>query len=250
MTTSKGYCSFRAHWVKKIKNTIIIHQIPQTSKRHLFASQHIPVHMHPSAGNYPVLKWIIACELIQVGLLISVCASSLKLWGGWLMIGASLSEPHTSVIFWTTCIDRPTNRPTNQPTDRPIDRLTDWPTDWPTDRPTDRPTDWLTDRPTDRPCHSHSRDMDTLHVPMPPCHAHVNSAVRVVIATRLRMPTMEKRKAETPTHWTVRLERERDQRSPSYLCFLVGVAITYVTSHKALVVIWTKHFCSVLLKYK
>ena len=37
--------------------------------------------MHPSVGNYPVLNWIIAFELIQVGLLTSVCASSLKLDG-------------------------------------------------------------------------------------------------------------------------------------------------------------------------
>ena len=44
----------------------------------MFATQHIPVHMHPSAGTYPVLNWIIAYELIQVGLLTSVCASSLK----------------------------------------------------------------------------------------------------------------------------------------------------------------------------
>ena len=37
--------------------------------------------MHPSAGNYPVLNWIIAYELIQIGLVTSVCASSLKLDG-------------------------------------------------------------------------------------------------------------------------------------------------------------------------
>ena len=37
--------------------------------------------MHPSAGNYPVMNWIIAYELIQIGLLTSVCASSLKLGG-------------------------------------------------------------------------------------------------------------------------------------------------------------------------
>ena len=59
-------------------------------------------------------------------------------------IGASLSEPHTSVVYGTTCIDRPTNRP----------------------------------------CPSHSRDTDTLHMPTLPRGAtmprsyHVNSAVR------------------------------------------------------------------------
>ena len=37
--------------------------------------------MHPSAGYYPVLNWIFAYELIQVGLVTSVCASSLKLDG-------------------------------------------------------------------------------------------------------------------------------------------------------------------------
>ena len=42
-----------------------------------------------------------------------------------LIVRASLSEPHTSVVYGTTCIDRP----------------------------------------TDRPCLSHSCDTDTLHVP-------------------------------------------------------------------------------------
>ena len=55
-----------------------------------------------------------------------------------LIIGASLSKPHTIVVYWTTCIDRP----------------------------------------TDRPCLSHSRDTDMLDVPTPPCHTYVNSAVR------------------------------------------------------------------------
>ena len=44
-------------------------------------SQHTPVHMHPSAGNYSVLNWIITQELIQVDQQTSVCASSLKLDG-------------------------------------------------------------------------------------------------------------------------------------------------------------------------
>ena len=38
-------------------------------------------------------------------------------------------------------------------------------------------------------------------------------------------PTMGKRKAETPAQRTARLERERDQRTSSYLRFLVGVAM-------------------------
>ena len=54
----------------------------------------------------------------------------------WYLIGASLSEPHTIVVYGTTCIDRLTDRPIN--------------------------------RPTDRPCPSHSRDTDTLHVPTLP----------------------------------------------------------------------------------
>ena len=61
-----------------------------------------------------------------------------------MFIGASVSESHTSVFSGTTCIDRL----------------------------------------SDRPCLSHSRDTDILHVPtlphhaVPPCYAHVNSAVR------------------------------------------------------------------------
>ena len=111
------------------------------------------------------------------------------------MIGASLSEPHTIVVYGTTCIDRPTDQPTDQP--------------------------------TDRPCPSHSRDTDTLHVPtLPSRNATLMSVQCVVeIATRLRTPTMGKRKAETPAQRTARLERERDQRTSSYLRFLVGVAM-------------------------
>ena len=86
-------------------------------------------------------------------------------------------------------------------------------------------------RPTDRPCLSHSRDTDTLHVPtLPSRYATLMSDMWTVqwsveIATRLRTPTMGKRKAETPAQWTARLERERDQRTSSYLRFLVGVAM-------------------------
>ena len=39
------------------------------------------------------------------------------------LIGASLSEPHTIVVYGTTCIDRPTDRPIDRPTDRPTDRV-------------------------------------------------------------------------------------------------------------------------------
>ena len=56
--------------------------------------------MHPSAGTYPVLNWIIAYELIQVGLLTSVCASSLKLDGivkSWWMV----------LLFWNSLIILP-----------------------------------------------------------------------------------------------------------------------------------------------
>ena len=35
------------------------------------------------------------------------------------IIGASLSEPHTIVVYGSTCIDRPTGRSTDRPTDRP-----------------------------------------------------------------------------------------------------------------------------------
>ena len=90
------------------------------------------------------------------------------------------------------------------------------------------------DRPTDRPCPSHSRDTDTLHVPMhtatPPCHTHVNSAVRSGDSYKTEnaddgKAMMGKRKAETSAQRTARLERERDQRTSSYLRFLVSVAM-------------------------
>ena len=92
-------------------------------------------------------------------------------------------------------------------------------------RPTDRPTE------ADRPCPSHSRDTDTLHVPtLPSRNATLMSDMWTVqcvveIATRLRTPTMGKRKAETPAQRTARLERGRDQRTSSYFRFLVGVAM-------------------------
>ena len=105
-------------------------------------------------------------------------------WRGEHIIGASLSEPHTIVVYGTTCINQP--------------------------------------------CPSHSRDTDTLHLPtLPRRHATLMWTVQcvVVIVTRLRTLTMGKRKAETPTQRTVRLEWEIDQRTSSYLRFLVGVAM-------------------------
>ena len=80
MTTSKGYCSFRAHWAK---NKIIIHQLPHNilSFKKLAETLQINTSLYASICNYPVLNWIIAYELIQVGLVTSVCASSLKLDG-------------------------------------------------------------------------------------------------------------------------------------------------------------------------
>ena len=52
--------------------------------------------MHPSAGNYPVLNWIIAYELIWVGLLWSL----IELWGGWWMIFVFLNSfNHTTHLF-------------------------------------------------------------------------------------------------------------------------------------------------------
>ena len=70
------------------------------------------------------------------GVSVAGAATAAKKWRG--LIGASLSEPHTIVVYGTTCIDRPTDRPTDQP--------------------------------TYRPCPSHSRDTDTLHVPTLPSH--------------------------------------------------------------------------------
>ena len=96
-----------------------------------------------------------------------------------------------------------------------------------TDRPSVRPTDRV------RPIH-----MIWIRCTCPRWHAerpcHACACVRtwwwtvqcvVLIAIRPRTPTMGKRKAETPVQWTVKLERERDQRISSYLRSLVGVAI-------------------------
>ena len=69
---------------------------------------------------------------------------------------------------------------------------------------------------------------------MLPCrHATLMWTVQcvVVIATRLRTLAMGKRKAETHTQRTARLERARDQRTSSYLRFLFGVAMHPWVSH-------------------
>ena len=98
---------------------------------------------------------------------------------------------------------------------------------------------WPTDRPTNWP---------TVSVPFTwywyVAHAHATTRCRhamlmwtvqcvVVIAKRLRTPMMGKRKAETPTQRTVRLERERDQRT-FHTCVSLSVSpwilgFTYVT---------------------
>ena len=109
----------------------------------------------------------------------------------------------------------------------------------------DRPTGRSTDRPTDRPCPSHSRDTDTLHVPtLPSRYATLMSVQCVVeIATRLRTPTMGKRKAERPAQRTARLERETSE--PLHTCASLSVSscilgfhvrqfFSLVTSHKPL----------------
>ena len=80
-------------------------------------------------------------------------------------------------------------------------------------------------------------------IPPDPTHATLMWTVQCVVemATRLRMPTMEKQKAEITAQQTARLERERNQRTSSYLHFLVGVTIlgfhvlqffSLFTSHK------------------
>ena len=102
-------------------------------------------------------------------------------------------------------------------------------------------------RPTNRPRPSHSRGNDKLHVPTLPCrHATVMWTVEcvVVLATRLRMPMMGKRKAETPAQQTARLERARDQRTSSYLHFLVGVTMHPWVSHTS--VFLAGHFTQTL----
>ena len=81
-----------------------------------------------------------------------------------------------------------------------------------------------------------------MHMPtLPRHHATLMWTVKcvVVIATRLRTPTMGKRKPETPAQWTARLEWVRDQRtcasllvSPCILGFNVHQFFSLVTSHK------------------
>jgi len=111
------------------------------------------------------------------------------------LIGASLSEPHISVVYRNTCIDQPC--PSHS---RDMDML----------------------------------HMLMLACHIRPWPFHASARVRawwwtvqciVVIAIRPRTLTMGKRKAETPAQRTARLERERDKRTSSYLRFLVGVAI-------------------------
>ena len=124
-----------------------------------------------------------------------------------VIFGVSMSEPHTSVVYGNTCIDRPTIRPPDRPSDRPTDRVL--------------PIHMIRIRCTCPRWHA-----------VRPCQACVRVCTWwwtvqciVLIAIRPRMPTMGKRKAETPAQWSVKLKRERDQRISSYLRSLVGVAI-------------------------
>ena len=80
---------------------------------------------------------------------------------------------------------------------------------------------------TDRPCPSHSRDTDTLHVPtLPSRYATLMSVQCVVeIATRLRTPTMHGKAKSRDTRATNCEAGTRDQRTSSYLRFLVGVVM-------------------------
>ena len=127
------------------------------------------------------------------------------------LIGASLSEPHTIVVYGTTCIDRPTDRPT-----------VSVPFTW----------YWYVAR---------------AHAAKPPGHTVMSDmwTVQCVveIATRLRTPTMGKRKPETPAQQTARLERETSE--PLHACASLSVSLCIfgfhvrqffspVTSHKPL----------------
>ena len=123
-----------------------------------------------------------------------------------IFIVASLSEPHTIVVYGTTCIDRPTDRPINRPTDRV------------------RPIHVILIRCTCSRCqaampHSHVR--------------HVNSAVRSGDSYKTENADDGKAKSRD-TRATNCEAGTRDQRTSSYLRFLVGVAMhpwvfTYVS---------------------
>ena len=131
------------------------------------------------------------------------------------IIRVGLSKPHTSVVYRNMWFDWPTDRPNDQPNSRPTDQLT-------------------VSIPLTLYCYI------ICTCPRMPCSCAQLWTVQC-IATRPRTPMMDRRKTEkTPTHWNVRLEQERDQRTSSYLHFLVSVAIlshihqffSLVTSHK------------------
>ena len=66
--------------------TIIIHQplvfhLASKSLHRHSSSQHISVHMHPSAGYYPVQNQITASRWMQASRQVSLLISSLKLDG-------------------------------------------------------------------------------------------------------------------------------------------------------------------------
>ena len=121
------------------------------------------------------------------------------------MIVASLSDPNTSVVYGSTCID--------------------WLTDW--------------------PCPSHSRDMNTLHMPTLACARvrawPVNSAV--CSGDSYKTENTDNGKAKR----TVRLEQERDHQTSSYLRFLSvspSLAFTYVSFfRRSLCINPFSHFC-------
>ena len=114
----------------------------------------------------------------------------------------------------------------------------------PYDRPTDRPTNRV------RPIHVLCVILICCTSPRYPRGAamprsyHVNSAVRSHDSYKLRTPTMGKRKAETPAQRTARLEREGNQRTSSYLRFLVGLAMHPWVSHTSVFLVG--HFTQAL----
>ena len=86
-----------------------------------------------------------------------------------------------------------------------------------------------TNRPTDSVCPIH---VILIHCTcphyhaVPPCHVHVNSAVRSCDSYKTKNGNNGKVKSRpTPVQRTARLEWERDQRASSYLRFFVGVAM-------------------------
>ena len=130
------------------------------------------------------------------------------LWTTWAIVRKSTKscippwctgEPHTSVVYGNMCTHTPAHTPSN--------------------RTVSVPFMWYCPR-----CHAMPRSCLWWWT--------VQCVVLVVIALRLRTPTMGKRKAETPVQQTARLEWETDQRTASYLASLLVLpflALTYVS---------------------